>query len=984
MYRALAVVCLLSAACLDPQTTTCADGTLCPGDEVCDGTGSCVDPVALTSCADADDGATCQVTAGVPGECHANVCRLPGCGNGALDGGEACDDGNNVGGDGCAADCRSDERCGNGVVDGPRGEQCDDGNLVDGDDCQATCLRPACGDGIVDAQYFETCDLGADNSTAADAACRPNCQPRRCGDGTLDVSAGEICDDGNAVGGDGCAADCGSDEACGNDVIDPGEQCDDGNLVDGDGCQAGCTTPACGDGVRDDGLFEECDLGPANSLAPDAGCRPNCRLPTCGDAVIDALAGEVCDDGGRSSGDGCSFDCASDETCGNGAVDFAAGEQCDDGSLASADGCDSTCAGEVRQWRELPPPAPPTRTLHRLAYDEARGRLVLFGGIAGGLLGDTWELVDGAWRATSQRVSPSPRSLFGLTYDATRGRVILFGGVTEAGDAGDTWAYDGVWQQLHPAHAPSARSYLNLAYDRSRDRVVLFGGRTTAGALADTWEFDGTDWAQVSIGNGPDPRVAHAMAYDESDARTVLYGGVTLFGSPFCDTWGYDATGWALLGTSPGSCPVQYSAAYDPQRARVVLYSGSHDESSTVHEFDGATWSARPVGGSVPPGQINGNAIAYDRAAGAVVIAGGTVTVGPVAALDAWQLVVGWSRVAYPRPPALAGAGLAYDSARRRGVMFGGLALGDVPTNATWRYEAGRWRQLTPATSPSARSRMAIAYDAWRDRVVLFGGEFYSCASADTWEFDGTTWLPRAVSGPAARQQAVAAWDSRRGVTYVLGGVQCTGGANYDDLWAFDGTSWTEVAQGGMRPAARRGAVMIYDPVRDRLVLSGGSDGLNYLGDTWEFDPAAGTWQAITTAVAPVSRSSSSMVYDPNRRSALLFGGNYGGHAVADAWAYDGDAWTRITTLDAPPSVMEPALMFDPVLGGAVVVGGRAAYSGATISDAVWLLDWRGAGLLEQCELGTVDDDDDGLVGCDDPDCWYVCTPTCAPGDASC
>ena len=38
--------------------------------------------------------------------CRTN-CTIPRCGDGILDGGEVCDDGNVVGGDGCAADCKS-------------------------------------------------------------------------------------------------------------------------------------------------------------------------------------------------------------------------------------------------------------------------------------------------------------------------------------------------------------------------------------------------------------------------------------------------------------------------------------------------------------------------------------------------------------------------------------------------------------------------------------------------------------------------------------------------------------------------------------------------------------------------------------------------------------------------------------------------------------------------------------------------------------
>ncbi len=41
-----------------------------------------------------------------PAPCRAD-CTVPRCGDGILDAGEACDDGNTVGGDGCAADCKS-------------------------------------------------------------------------------------------------------------------------------------------------------------------------------------------------------------------------------------------------------------------------------------------------------------------------------------------------------------------------------------------------------------------------------------------------------------------------------------------------------------------------------------------------------------------------------------------------------------------------------------------------------------------------------------------------------------------------------------------------------------------------------------------------------------------------------------------------------------------------------------------------------------
>jgi cysteine-rich repeat protein len=96
----------------------------------------------------------------------------PFCGDGTVDAGEECDDGNNADGDGCSANCTVEpppKDCGDGALDA--GEECDDGNNVNGDGCSAVCtLEPFCGDGTVDA--------------------------------------GEECDDGNNADGDGCSSIC--------------------------------------------------------------------------------------------------------------------------------------------------------------------------------------------------------------------------------------------------------------------------------------------------------------------------------------------------------------------------------------------------------------------------------------------------------------------------------------------------------------------------------------------------------------------------------------------------------------------------------------------------------------------------------------------------------------------------------------------------------------------------------------------------------
>ncbi len=154
------------------------------------------------------------------------------CGNGNLDEGEECDDGNAVAGDGCTSDCRI-VRCGDGIRDDP--EPCDDGNGVNTDACTTTCHLAACGDGFVQ-QGVEQCDDG--NQDNGDS-CLNACLAAGCGDGFVQQGV-EQCDDANSGNGDACVADC-RDASCGDGFVEQGvEQCDDGNLLDGDGCSAAC------------------------------------------------------------------------------------------------------------------------------------------------------------------------------------------------------------------------------------------------------------------------------------------------------------------------------------------------------------------------------------------------------------------------------------------------------------------------------------------------------------------------------------------------------------------------------------------------------------------------------------------------------------------------------------------------------------------------------------------------------------------------
>jgi general secretion pathway protein A len=92
-------------------------------------------------------------------------------------------------------------RCGDGLVD--PGEECDDGNDIASDGCLTTCRQAVCGDGVLHAGV-EECD---DGNASNDDTCLFGCALARCGDGYVHTGV-EQCDDGNDIEDDTCSTHC--------------------------------------------------------------------------------------------------------------------------------------------------------------------------------------------------------------------------------------------------------------------------------------------------------------------------------------------------------------------------------------------------------------------------------------------------------------------------------------------------------------------------------------------------------------------------------------------------------------------------------------------------------------------------------------------------------------------------------------------------------------------------------------------------------
>jgi hypothetical protein len=283
-------------------------------------------------------------------------------------------------------------------------------------------------------------------------------------------------------------------------------------------------------------------------------------------------------------------------------------------------------------WRQLSPAAsPPPLGWPAMAYDEARDRIVLFGGassITGGTIrSGTWVWDGSTWTELSPPTSPPARWTHGMVYDEARQRIVLFGGLSGDGPGtqlNDTWEWDGsTWTEISTANSPPARGVHGaMVYDSARERVILRGGGITPSVapIGDTWEYDGVDWTEIA-GSGPSARVAPGMVYDRARGHVVLFGGGD-WNPYFGDTWRYDGTTWTEL--FPTASPTSRQSArmvYDAARSVSLLFGGDDGTSlNDLWQWDGSDWTGLSITG---PEERCCYAFAHDKKRGAAILFGG-------------------------------------------------------------------------------------------------------------------------------------------------------------------------------------------------------------------------------------------------------------------------------------------------------------------------------------------------------------------------
>jgi hypothetical protein len=883
-----------AAAC--PSDAKVASGTVCrpangacDAPEVCDGaSGACAGDAFVAA------GVVCraaagscdapEVCSGASAVCPSDVLLASGtecrAAAGPCDVAESCS--------GASAACPTDVKIPIGTVCRAAAGPCDADERCNG--VAATCpsdafvaagavCRPAAGP----CDLQETC-TGVAATCPADAS-RPN--GTACNDGNA-CTKSDTCQSGACVGaspvvcvaGDSChvAGACEpSTGVCSNPAKADGSACNDGNgCTQLDTCQAGTCTgsspvacaaiDAChGVGACDaiTGVCSNPVLAPGSSCSDGNACN---GLETC-TAAGACLAGTppTIDDGNPCTVDSCT------PASGVSHVALGAGASCSDGNACNGlETCNvsGTC-------QSGPPPSlddgnpctvdscdPSSGVSH---VQSAAGASCSDGNACNGQ-----ETCDAAG-ACRPGVAPAVDDGNPCTTDGCDPAL----GVTHAPVQGGTPCGDAA-PCAEPARCDGAGSCKpgGALVTSDNDPCTADSCDPVAGLLhlpIPGCDVGGSTWRSCSAGR-PSPRDGAAVAFDPVAQAVVAFGGENA-GVALADTWVFDSSsgrwrGGSIVGPSARSGAV---ATYDTARKKTLVFGGASSRVGPSYFAD--LWE-------------------YDAATGA------------------------WSKVADGGPTARLYASFAYDTQRRKAVLFGGTgASGDLGDTWEWDSVGQQWSQRVVSAAPSARSGAAAAFLQATGRVVLFGGASLSSAGVpmgDTWEWDGSVWNPVATSGPAARTGHAMAYDATRGRVVMNGGVGITPDAPLGTQ-EYDGHAWVDVAQ-AVKPESRTGHALVYDTdaqaMRLAFGLSYSSSGTSTPGGDveWSYRGSSGVW--TPTSHAAPARTRPGAAYDAARGHIVVAG------ALGDAttWEFDAVAqsWASQVPSDALPSGLGSGASFPP------------------------------------------------------------------------
>lgn len=275
-----------------------------------------------------------------------------------------------------------------------------------------------------------------------------------------------------------------------------------------------------------------------------------------------------------------------------------------------------------------------------------------------------------------------------------------------------------------------------MVYDQARGVCVLHDGG--ASPELETWGWNGSEWTLLGLGSPFSSIGGHSMAYDSRRQVVVLFGGAW-GGHLSHDTWEWDGIAWTHRKEGTPGERTDQAMAYDSARGVTVMFGGVYsDDQETEYydqtwEWDGEVWDF--IADIAEPSPRAFHRMAFDSARGVTVLNGGFSPDNPNAVKETWE----WDGKVWTlrdaEGPVRDGSAMVYSDHHNACILFGG-AKASTKYNETWAYDGNAWTLLDTPIAPPKRTGHVMAYDSARRVIVMFGGtNAFGDPLFDTWEF---------------------------------------------------------------------------------------------------------------------------------------------------------------------------------------------------------------------------------------------------------
>jgi N-acetylneuraminic acid mutarotase len=219
-------------------------------------------------------------------------------------------------------------------------------------------------------------------------------------------------------------------------------------------------------------------------------------------------------------------------------------------------------------------------------------------------------------------------------------------------------------------------------------------------------------------------------------------------------------------------------------------------------------------------------------------------------------------------------------------IVWGGSSGNGLNDGGRYNPAAGTWTAVTTTGAPAARARHNAVWTGFE--MIVWGGQG-AVDFNDGGRYNPTagTWTAVTTTGaPAARQISTAVWTGTEMI--VWGGLGSGGGGPLNDGGRYNPASgtWTAVTTTGA-PTARLFHTAVWTGTE--MILWGGNDySVNYFNDGGRYNPVAGTWTAVAATGAPMARDQHTAVWTGTE---MIIWGGVNWNSVT-YWNYLNDTWS--------------------------------------------------------------------------------------------